>query len=101
MKASIAKAVAAKPAGSAGAFVSGCIVHCQTVFNEGEDRWDAWEIAGRKPREYCSNACKRWHHNKNNPIANPYDDNHTDSCSAPGMPIDKSLPLSQRKGLGA
>lgn len=52
MKASIAKAVAAKPAGSAGAFVSGCIVHCQTVFNEGEDRWDAWEIAGRKPREY-------------------------------------------------
>ena len=50
MKSSIAKAVGAKPAGTAGAFVSGCIVHCQTVFNEGQDRWDAWEIAGRKPR---------------------------------------------------
>ena len=57
MKASIAKAVAAKTAGSAGAFVSGCIVHCQTVFNEGQDRWDAWEIAGRKPRCAPSAVC--------------------------------------------
>lgn len=51
MKASISAAVAAKPAGMAGAFVSGCIVHCQTIFNEGEDRWDHWKVGGKKPRE--------------------------------------------------
>jgi hypothetical protein len=51
MKSSIAKAVATKPHGSAGAFVSGCIVHCQTIFNEGQDRWDSWKVGGRKPRE--------------------------------------------------
>lgn len=38
MKGSIQAAVEAKPPGHAGAFVSGCIVHCQTIFNEGEDR---------------------------------------------------------------
>eukprot|EP00040_Diaphanoeca_grandis_P028198 m.162258 g.162258 ORF g.162258 m.162258 type:complete len:518 (-) comp31270_c0_seq1:36-1589(-) len=51
MKDSIRTAVSSKPAGTSGAFVSGCIVHCQTIFNEGEDRWDAWEVGGRKPRE--------------------------------------------------
>jgi len=51
MSASIAAAVAGKPAGGGGAFVSGCIVHCQTIFNEGQDRWDAWQVGGRKPRE--------------------------------------------------
>lgn len=51
MKQSIRAAVAAKPAATVGAFVSGCIVHCQTIFNEGQDRWNAWQVGGRKPHE--------------------------------------------------
>ena len=55
MKSTIKTALATPPStvgpASRGAFVSACIVHCQTVFNEGEDRWDAWQVGGRKPRE--------------------------------------------------
>jgi hypothetical protein len=38
-----------------GGFVSACIVHCQTIFNEGEDRWSAWKIDGVYPREAFAN----------------------------------------------
>lgn len=38
-----------------GAFVSACIVHCQTIFNEGEDRWAAWNISGVRPRDAFGN----------------------------------------------
>jgi hypothetical protein len=38
MKTSIRAAVDSKGTKLAGAFVSGCIVHCQTIFNEGQDR---------------------------------------------------------------
>jgi len=51
MKETIRTAVNNKARSLAGAFVSGCIVHCQTIFNEGQDRWDAWKVGGRKPRE--------------------------------------------------
>lgn len=29
-----------------GCFLSACIVHCESVFNEGQDRWSAWNIQG-------------------------------------------------------
>ena len=35
MKTTISEAIKTKPAGQVGAFVSACIVHCQTIFNEG------------------------------------------------------------------
>merc|ERR1711865_407056 len=42
MNASLESAVGAER----GAFISACIVHCQTVFNGGGGRWSSWEIAG-------------------------------------------------------
>jgi len=53
MNATVAGVLAALP--SAGAFHSACIVHCQTVFNEGQDRWDAWRVGGLTPREVFGN----------------------------------------------
>ena len=35
MKSTISDAIKTKPADRVGAFVSACIVHCQTIFNEG------------------------------------------------------------------
>lgn len=53
MKATVTAALAKKPA--TGAFHSACIVHCETIFNEGQDRWNAWTIetaiGPKKPRE--------------------------------------------------
>jgi hypothetical protein len=53
MNATVAAALRKNP--SAGAFHSACIVHCETVYNEGEDRWDTWTIqtekGAKKPRE--------------------------------------------------
>jgi len=38
-----------------GAFLSACIVHCQTIYNEGQDRWAAWNIGGITPSEAFAN----------------------------------------------
>ena len=57
MNASVHGAMAARSAAgrSSGAFLSACIVHCQTIYNEGEDRWPVWEIEGTKPRDAFAN----------------------------------------------
>lgn len=52
MKSTISPLVTAK---NRGAFASACIVHCQTVFNEGEDRWASWSIGGLLLREAFGN----------------------------------------------
>ena len=42
MNTSVAGAVlGTRPGVKRGAFLSACIVHCQTIYNEGQDRWDA------------------------------------------------------------
>ena len=40
---------------SSGTFLSACIVHCQTIYNEGEDRWPTWKIQGTEPRAAFAN----------------------------------------------
>eukprot|EP00928_Gymnodinium_smaydae_P045833 TRINITY_DN30507_c0_g1_i1.p1 TRINITY_DN30507_c0_g1~~TRINITY_DN30507_c0_g1_i1.p1 ORF type:complete len:419 (-),score=38.08 TRINITY_DN30507_c0_g1_i1:94-1314(-) len=51
MNKSVASAVNAKR----GVFISACIVHCETVYNEGESRWSRWKVAGLTPCEAFGN----------------------------------------------
>ena len=53
MAAAVGAALAKHP--GAGAFFSACIVHCQTVYNEGQDRWHAWRVGGLTPAEAFGN----------------------------------------------
>ena len=53
MAAAVGAALATQP--TAGAFFSACIVHCQTVYNEGQDRWNAWRVGGLTPAAVFGN----------------------------------------------
>jgi len=52
MKATISPLVVWK---NRGAFASACLVHCQSVYNTGEDRWASWRIGGLYLREVFAN----------------------------------------------
>lgn len=64
---------------TAGVFVPACIVHIQSIYNEGWDRWNLWHIRGRLVREVFGD----WYFGRGNGKA-------MDTCE---WPCNKDCPI--------